>query len=364
MRFRQLQDGRQSVLLDYGESSGRRYEFLKLYLLPGDTAKVKRANAKTMREANAIMRQRTEGLLASKAEAQNRQLDGNISLVDWLRQCMEDGKRRGLRDSVKTSNTIKTLEQFAPDTRLASVDKEFCLSYITYLRNTYTKKDGKMLATKTAATYSETLRTALNEAVRVGRIAENPWNKLEAIEKIAVPESMCEYLTIDEVKRLAATPCRREDIKQAFLFACFCGLRISDVEKLRWADIEVKGKRHYMNIVMQKTTTPIHLPLSEQALKWMPERELDRELVFDGLHNKGNLGINIAKWVESAGITKHVTFHTSRHTFATMLLTLGVDLYVVSKLLGHSSVKHTQIYAKIIDKRKDEAVNLADKIEW
>ena len=61
-------------------------------------------------------------------------------------------------------------------------------------------------------------------------------------------------------------------------------------------------------------------------------------------------------------LAQPITFHTSRHSFATMMLTLGADLYTVSKLLGHSSVKHTQIYARIIDRKKDEAVNLADSV--
>ena len=59
-------------------------------------------------------------------------------------------------------------------------------------------------------------------------------------------------------------------------------------------------------------------------------------------------------------LAQHITFHTSRHTFATMMLTLGADLYTVSKLLGHADVKMTQVYAKIINKKKDEAVNLVN----
>lgn len=65
-------------------------------------------------------------------------------------------------------------------------------------------------------------------------------------------------------------------------------------------------------------------------------------------------------WAKEAGIQKHVTFHTARHTFATMELTMGADLYTTSKLLGHTEVRTTQIYAKIVNSKKEEAVSLLD----
>jgi integrase len=113
---------------------------------------------------------------------------------------------------------------------------------------------------------------------------------------------------------------------------------------------------------MKKTTTPIYLPLSKQAMKWLPERgdASGNELVFGDLPNRGRIGVHLGKWAKDAGITKSMSYHTSRHTFATMMLTLGVDLYTVSKLLGHTKVETTQIYAKIINKKKDDAVSLID----
>ena len=107
----------------------------------------------------------------------------------------------------------------------------------------------------------------------------------------------------------------------------------------------------------------MYIPLGEQARKWMPEQGEDgpEDNVFKV--KPAAISENLKPWAEAAGITnKEVTFHTSRHTFATMLLTLGADIYTVSKLLGHTSVKTTQIYAKIIDQKKDDAVSLVDDI--
>lgn len=114
---------------------------------------------------------------------------------------------------------------------------------------------------------------------------------------------------------------------------------------------------------MQKTTTPIYQPLSESAMSWLPERgdASSGDAVFGTLPALARINLMLKVWAKDAGVTKHISFHTSRHSFATMMLTLGADLYTTSKLLGHSNVKTTQIYAKIVDSKKVEAVNLLDK---
>ena len=95
----------------------------------------------------------------------------------------------------------------------------------------------------------------------------------------------------------------------------------------------------------------------------MPEQgdKTAEDHVFD-LPATTHINILLKPSAKAAGIDKRFSFHTSRHTFATMLLTLGADIYTVSKLLGHTNVKTTQIYAKIVNKKKDDAVSLVDNI--
>ena len=115
---------------------------------------------------------------------------------------------------------------------------------------------------------------------------------------------------------------------------------------------------------MKKTKDPIYIPLSEQALKWLPKRPKgakDEDKIF-GLPTISRVCLIIDAWTKAAGIKKHVTFHVARHSFATMMLTLDVDLYTTSKLLGHKDVSTTQIYAKIIDQKKTDAVNRVNDI--
>ena len=138
---------------------------------------------------------------------------------------------------------------------------------------------------------------------------------------------------------------------------------MGDIQSLTWGDIILDGEQYRAKIVMKKTQKTLYLPLSGEALKWMPERgdAKDTDKIFC-LPYHTYINVVLKTWAQNSGITKKVTFHTARHTFATMMLTLGADLYTTSKLLGHTQVKTTQIYAKIVDKKKDEAVNLVNDV--
>ncbi len=363
LRRRKLADGRESLFLDRSVDGKHEYEFLKLYLLPETTTKAKRQNAQTLRKAEEIVRERTEALLNAKVEDLSDNDSRDILLSDWFQTCIENHVKRGLRDMPNIRSTKRVMYIFRPETKLSYIDRQFCLDFIDWLRNTYINpRNNTTLSSRAANTYCQVFRTMLNEAVRAGLIAKNPWNLIETIEKIKVPESKREFLTIDEIGKMIVTPCPNSLVKCAYLFSCFTGLRISDIRKLAWKDVTTNNGQAYISVIMKKTTKPIYIPLSRQALKWMPERKNTNPeaLVFEGLVYDGNVNENLKKWAAAAGITKHVSYHTSRHTFATMMLTLGADIYTVSKLLGHSSVRHTQIYAKIIDKKKDEAVSLIE----
>ncbi|MDE5840605.1 MAG: site-specific integrase [Muribaculaceae bacterium] len=158
------------------------------------------------------------------------------------------------------------------------------------------------------------------------------------------------------------SPKARED-KNAFLFCCFCGLRHSDVSALKWGDIINDGNKMWISIIQKKTRHPVIAPLSGKAISFLPRREgkSKEEKVFD-MPNHGITNRRLKTWAKDAHIEKNITFHVSRHTFGTMMLTAGVDLYTTSKLMGHTDIAVTQIYAKIVDKKKEEAVNLLDRL--
>ena len=207
------------------------------------------------------------------------------------------------------------------------------------------------------------LNGALNKAVRDGLIPGNPMKQLDKREKFQPSPEEREFLTIDEVRTLMETPCTNEQVKKAFLLSCFVGLRLGDVRELTWAKVmnTPDGNTQYVHVWMEKTQKPINVPLSNEALRYMEKKEDPDAKLFKLPTSDATINYHIKKWMKAAKIDKKISYHCSRHTFATMMLTLGADLFTTSKLLGHANVTTTQIYGKIIDK-KTEAVNLVDNL--
>lgn len=317
IRTKKLADGSESYYLDIYADGKRSYEFLKLYRLPEINARVKEQNKATLAAVETIKSQRIIELTHNKAGLKNTSARSNILLADWMQTFYDDQKRRGVR-GVKLLGTVSRLISIyigKNKVRMGDIDKEFCIGFIRWLQSDYKTSWGNPLSPKSMSDYVGYFSTALNAAVRADIIPENPFMSLTPTERIKVPESKREFLTVDEIKTLIATECPREDVKRAYLFACYCGLRLSDVYALKWKDLSQDGEQWRASVVMQKTTTPIFLPLSGQAVKWLPERgeAKDEENVFEGLIAEPNINKVLAKWTKAAGITKKITYHTARY---------------------------------------------------
>ena len=136
-------------------------------------------------------------------------------------------------------------------------------------------------------------------------------------------------------------------------------MRLSDVYALKWKDLSQDGEQWRASVVMQKTTTPIFLPLSGQAVKWLPERgeAKDEENVFEGLIAEPNINKVLAKWTKAAGITKKITFHCTRHSFGSLHVEMGTDMAVIQAYMGHKNITTTQIYSKMAAQQMCEVVD-------
>ena len=364
LRLKKLANGNQSIYLDIYRNGVRTYEFLKLYIIPESTPFAKVQNEQTMQAANAIKAQRIIDI--TNDEAGIRPVSRKrILFTDWIEQYAEKAKlsHKGEGYNSMLNSTRRQLLNYMGSTAktklLQAVDEDFCIGFITYL-NKATTSNGKPLSGTTIYHYSRWLKDILQRAVADELISRNPIDKLIQNKEMPTrPEVQMDYLTIDEVKILIQTPLKQTTIKQAFLFACFTGLRVSDVRNLQWGNIKTDGDTMRFEIIMKKTGTPLAGKIPNIAKDFMPE-PTDSPFVFSDLPTASNIDTVIRRWVAKSGIKKHVTFHTARHSFATMGLTLGTDLYTVSKLLGHKSIATTQVYAQIIDKKKDEASDLLD----
>ena len=250
-----------------------------------------------------------------------------------------------------------------PDKDVKWVDgyTAYLLTKATAFGSSYATSYGdRHLSPNSAQTYFRKLRACLNKAFADGLISDNP---IRHVESIKGREGTRMYLTLDEVRLLAATPCRYPDIKRSFLFSCLTGLRKSDIEKMTWGEIHQQGAFTRIIFTQKKTGGLEYLDISPEAAKLLGERAGSDDLIFPYMHSISLIEDTLRRWTAAAGIKKHITFHCGRHTFATMMLDLGADLFVVSKLLGHRDVKTTQIYAKILDKNKQEAVTKIPSID-
>ena len=315
LRTKKLSNGNLSIYLDIYRDGKREYEFLKLYLIPEKTKSDKKQNEETLRTANAIKAQRVVAL-QNEEHGFTVNSKSKANFLEFMEaQALSYDERGSNAYAQSIRNSIYHLRKYKGDTiTLRQVDKAYLLGYIDFLNSTGGKYN-KPLSEAAKALYFDVVVIALNKAVKDEIIPNNPAHKINYKDRPQQGEATKLYLTFDEVKALIATPCKCEILKQAFLFACFCGLRYSDIKGLEWGKIqEVKSGEMQVEIRQQKTGEPLYLPLSPNALQWLPERDgaKDTDKVFV-LPHVCTVEKYLPIWAKDAGINKHITFHVRRH---------------------------------------------------
>lgn len=356
LRSKPLKDGSESLYLDIYWNGIRQYEFLKLYLIPETTKEAKARNKEAMAIATTLKSERIVAI--QRGEYNFSTADTKITLLDYIEQERQGYIDRGSKSYAQNLGSLYShLKAFAgPNKKLASVDKRFIQNFIDYL-------DRCGIRGSSSSVILARLGNILNRAVRSGLIDKNPAAMLDKEDRPRLDVREREYLTIDELRQLEAAAIanpRYAVVANAFLFACFTGLRYSDISQLCWWHIvESPDGGYEIHLQQQKTQSRIVVPLSENAMRFLPSgRNTAFDKVFKRLNSNAQMNVKLKKLVEAAGICKLISFHCARHTYATMLLTYGADLYTVSKLLGHSNIATTQIYAKLVDQKRREAVEL------
>ncbi len=255
---------------------------------------------------------------------------------------------------INWQRAVEFLKQFAGSTLLFSqINNRMAEEYKLFLLSAPLggNKTGT-LSQNTASTYFSIFKAALKQAFVDGYLTVDLSAKIKGIQD---QESRREYLSIDELNTLAATPCERDVLKRAALFSALTGLRHCDIQKLQWQEISIDGNQAKLNFTQQKTKGVEYTPISEQALQLCGDPGNPEQFVFEDLPDPSWISRPLKLWVGAAGIKKKITFHCFRHTFATLQLSNGTDIYTVSKMLGHTNVKTTQIYAKVVDEKKNKA---------
>jgi len=253
----------------------------------------------------------------------------------------ESDRKRSTKENLMT--TITVLQEFRPGLDFKDITYTFLKEFEVHLKE-------KGNSVNTIAKHLRQLRTLVNEAINQGYIPSDayPFRKY----KIKQEKGRKEFLTPDELKRLENLDVDKKlrHVLDAFLFCCYTGLRYSDFCQLSPVNfIKVNGKR-WLHFTSVKTGVelrlPLHLLFEGKALAVLERYDIVTDFAKIGPNSEANK--YLAQLAALARIRKHITYHTARHTCATLLVHQGVPITTVQKLLGHTSVRTTEVYSEVL----------------
>ena len=355
LREKKLKHGKNGLYLDFyppivhpETKKQTRREHLRLYVYEKPKTDLEREHNKETRMLGANIRSQRQlefqAGVYGFVSAQNKKKD----FLTYFEKIAES-KLQGSKSNYENwLSVLKYLKDFAGENcKFGDLNEAFCQNFKDFLLSR------ERISQNTASGYYDKFKVAVRQAFDEKMLSENPARRMKSIK---LTETQREFLTLEELQTLAGTPFQYEDLRRASLFSVLTGLRYSDIEKLLWSEIQHSIEQgFYIRFRQKKTKGAETLPISTDAFELLGERGLPDEKVFKDLLYWQCSFIN--DWTTKAGINRKITFHSFRHTYATLQLTLGTDIYTVSKLLGHKNLQTTQIYAKVIDERKREAAN-------
>jgi len=352
LRRKPISKGRLSLYLDFypaipdpkNQGKYTRREFLNLYLheKPADVfEKEENKNREHLAKQIRINRENEVNKLEVYSDFERERLEikklGDRDFIDYFSKHLKDPTYKG---------TLSKLQSFAPKgLKFADLSEKLCNEFKAFLLDPKTS-----LAKNTAKIYFDRFKTILKTAYKEGYLLSDLNAKIQGL---GFEETERQYLTREELDLLVQTPCSNEAFKRMALFSVLTGMRWSDIVKLQWKEVHNTSEGYSIHFRQKKTKGVEVLPITIQAYTLLGKNENGN--VFDTIPKSTAIEI-LKRWINAAGLNKHITFHSFRHTFATLQLSEGTDIYNVSKLLGHRELSTTQIYAKVVDKSKREAV--------
>lgn len=375
LRKKKINDGRYTLFIEYNkgdskDENGKRkrnrdFEYLNLYIYENPkTPREKKETKENLQLAENILAIRKADYLQGKFNLQDTRKPKELFLDYFNEKKNERYNETGNFDNWNAAQVH--LEAYCPpNLTFSQVDENFVKGFKNYLDKKAKTKSDTPLSQNTKYTYYNKFKACINSAFEDGYITQNPIKKVKSFD---MAESQREYLTYDELQALANTECKYPILKSAFIFSCLTGIRWSDIDKMIWSEVreekDDEGKIYHRIIFRQKKTDGLeYLDISDQARSLLGERRKENEKVFYRLKYGQTYNAEIINWCNRAGITKHITFHSARHTHAVLLLENNADIYTVSKRLGHRELRTTEILAKIIDKKMREAANIIPELK-
>lgn len=366
LREKQLKTNKVSLYLDYyppiinpETGSKTRREFLNMHIHKNPkTAEERSYNKETLNVANSI-RSKREVQLRNKEFGFKDNVNISIDFLKFYKRIVDDYYNKGSKSNYSAwQSSYNHFEIFcSKGITSRDLDNQFVNRYRNYLLNAEVNRnieEYKTLSRNTASTYFKHFIYVLKQAYKDNFIDKDLAKDAEYIKE---EETQREYLTEEELKTLWNTPIKKEVVKHMAIFSALTGLRFVDIHNLKWENIfEDKHQGFYIQLKEQKTKSTKNHPINETAIAILKSQNTTEGLVFRNIEYT-QISRPLKEWLLESGIKKKISFHNFRHSYATLQLANGTDIYTVSKLLGHKNVATTQIYTKVLDKNKIEAAN-------
>lgn len=371
-----LSDGRESLFLDFylgydmavSSKTGKEYkrvnnkrEYLSLYLWQAPRTPMERQqNKETLEVAKRLRFERGQQLLED-AEGYRLKKDRDINFLDWMWAYYEAYTKADKRH-IKRAYTVfidflnATTEyaKFANRLKPQQLTKEMMVAFTEYLQGRFVG-DG-------AHTLYARFKKVVKAAVEVDVMRKNPTSMVSI--KVDNGTLKKDILSQDEIVCLIDThyPGENPNIRRAFIFCLYCGLRWCDVKELTFANVDYSNRLLRFEQAKTKghsTASSVVIPLNDGLLSLIgqPSTEGNRDEVVFPLPSHNMCLKALRHWTKRAGIEKHITWHCARHSFATNILSNGANIKTVASLLGHSSLQHTEKYLRAVDSLKEAAIN-------
>lgn len=379
-----LSDGRESLFLEYyfgyqkvyDEKTGRevikkdrRREFLSLYLWQAPRTPMERQQNKEMLElAKKIRFERGQQILEQADGYRLKKSKASVNFLDWMWSYYEAYTKADKRH-IKRAHTVfvdflnatPEYAKYAKRIKPEQIDKAMIVAFTVYLQHRFTGEGAHTLYAR--------FKKIIKAAVEADVMRKNPTTEISI--KIDNGSLKKDILSVEEIQILMATHYTGEnpDIRRAFIFCLYCGLRWCDVKDLTFANVDFAN--HLLKFEQAKTkghssASSVIIPLNDGLLSIIgqPSTEGKRDELIFPLPSHTMCLKALRHWTARAGIEKHITWHCARHSFAVNILNNGANIKTVASLLGHSGLKHTEKYTRAVDSLKQEAINSLPEIKF
>lgn len=342
LRMRKLPSGNISYTLDINHNGQRHRESIGAKILKATKSTDKK---EIKRIAEMIRNQREKELIIEGYEIKDFR-KGDTCFTTYFKNYSENYKKG---DKRKVTATFGKFNEYFGRIKAKQLNHTKCKGFLEFLQS----HEG-INSNDTIRSYFGVFRKIIHNAER-DEILKNDPTKFIKVKKV-YGELKKQILSIDEITQLVNTECGNETVKRAFLFCTLTGLGMAELRALKWSSIDL-NKKQLSHFNRSKTTTPLAIPLNEDAISFIGQRRNISDLVFPDLPSSNGANKTLRNWIKRANIDKHVTWYCARHTFACNLLIHGANQKTVSNLMGHVSSTMIDKYLNYVDELNEKAVN-------